>query len=1522
MNGTGRQRPRHEPYDEEVHDACGVGFLADMNARPSAEVLRLALLALARMAHRGAVDADGRTGDGAGVCTQIPHALFARERATLRCEPDALAIGSLFLSADAREAARAQRLIEAVLMEHGYPLPRWRDVPVDDAVLGRKALESKPTLVQLFIARPAAVQADQFEAHLVALRRVIEARAEHAGVRDLYVVSLSHRTIVYKALVRAIDLAAYYPDLRDPRFETAFALIHQRFSTNTAPSWSMTQPFRLSAHNGEINTIEGNRRWMHARGADIEAFGIGGLRGAAPIAPVRGTSDSSSFDDALATLTAAGRSAAHGMTLLMPPAWEHDDELAPRVRAFFDYQASLMEPWDGPALVVFTDGHVVGASLDRNGLRPARVVTTTDGLVLVSSEIGVLDIDDSRIATRGRLGPGGMVVVDLQQQRLVDRDTLLDALSESHPYWQWVAKRRIPMDEVRASRGPAAAPASDVRSLRAMGCTREELLLILGPMYKDGVEPLGSMGDDSPLAVLSASSRSLFSHFRQRFAQVTNPPIDSLRETVVMSLDVRLGAAGPLLVDGPLTGHHVYLESPILAPGDVDALLALRHEHWRSESLSLRFREQDGIDGFASALDELVRKAELAVQGGSSCLVLTDRGIYTEEAALPTLLAAAAVHQHLCRLGIRLRASIVVDAGDARDEHALAALFAFGVDAVCPRGGYEAIGYACASEDGVTDPAVVAHACTAYQATLKKGLLKILAKMGVSTLRSYRGAGLFEAIGVGEDVIAEHFTGTRSTIGGMGMGQIAEDTLERHRSAFATTAPALEEGGWHRYRKDGDAHAFEPRVVKALHSAIRSGKTIDYKSYASLVHERAPLAIRDLMEIRLGDAIPVHEVESTQDILTRFMSAAMSLGSLSPEAQQTVAIAMNRIGARSNSGEGGEPAELFWRPAPGSDRASNRIKQIASGRFGVSAAYLNSADELQIKMAQGSKPGEGGQIPGIKVTEQIARVRHASVGTTLISPPPHHDIYSIEDLAQLIYDLKRVNPAATVSVKLVSSEGIGTIAVGVAKAHADAIQISGHDGGTGASPRGSIKNAGAPWELGLSEAHQALVRGGLRGRVRLQVDGGFKTGRDVVLAALLGAEEFGFGTAALVAAGCLMARQCHLNTCPVGIATQREDLRKKFKGTPEDVIKFFVAVAEEVREILALMGVRRLLDIVGRTELIEERIPETGKASSVHLDRILVPSLGDSVVRHGEGVRNDPPRTGTGIDERLLEELRIDDGFVEPIELLLPITNADRAVGALVAGEIVRRTNAGRVPPRTVQLHLRGSAGQSFGAFCVDGMRLVLDGDTNDYVGKGMSGGEIVVRRPAASRDAVGQVIAGNTLLYGATGGFAYIAGTVGERFGVRNSGAVAVVEGTGDHACEYMTAGGIVILGPTGRNVGAGMTGGVMFALDSGDELMRRTHNEWVDIARSLSGAEEHWVHELLLRHLHATGSRFAEWLHLNWEMNRHRFRRVAPRGQIECVLPSLRRADAHVPSSAPTHAPMRQVSGSSVRSAPAAPV
>ena len=1070
LPGHGLNRPGLE------HDACGVGFLAEMEGRPSGRVMPLALTALARLGHRGAVDADGRTGDGAGVTTQIPYAVLQPDLDAIgfgQVPARDLAVGLVFLPRDGEGAQCARGLVAGALVAAGLGHGAWRQVPCREEILGRKASRSRPSIAQVVVARPDGATDDEFEHRLYVARREAAARAErHASLSGFSIASLSHRTLVYKALVRAVDLASFYPDLTHPAYTTAFALFHQRFSTNTTPSWALSQPFRLLGHNGEINTIQGNRIWMEARGGS-------------PLMRAAG-SDSASLDEALAELTDGGRDLLHALSLLIPPAWETDRELPGEVRDFFDYQACLMEPWDGPAMVVFTDGRVVGAALDRNGLRPARSVVTTDGLVLVASEVGVLDVAEERILSRGRLGPGDLLAVDLRARRLLDRDAIHGRLAARRPYGAWLAAQRV-RGVPEASFESTEWPAPATRVLRAFGYTREEAQLILGPMHREGIEPLGSMGDDAPLSVLSTESRLLFSYFKQRFAQVTNPPIDPLRETLVMSLDTHLGPRGDLRTETPEHARQLHLDSPILDEDELRAIAAWRRPQWRVRSLSLRFAAEGGAGELRVALRRLLQEAEIAVRDGASVLVLSDRGVGKRWAAMPSLLGLSAVHRHLVRRGLRLRTSLVVETGEARDDHQVAALLGFGAEAVCPWLALAMVRDAARGAGG--DSEAGSEAVRRYRYALGKGVRKILSKMGISTLRSYHGAQLFEAVGVADDVIAAHFTGTPSLVGGVGMEDIAREVLARHARAYEGAGDRLEEGSLHRYRRQGEVHAFDPGVVKALHAAIRTGAALDYKLYAALVHSRAPVTLRDLLEFRGGEAIPLEEVEKAEAILPRFMTSAMSLGALSPEAQQVLAIAMNRIGGRSNSGEGGEAPETFSTVLPGGDRPYNRIKQVASARFGVTAEYLVAADELQIKMAQGSKPGEGGQLPGHKVAPHIARVRHAPEGATLISPPPHHDIYSIEDLAQLIYDLKRVNPRATVGVKLVSESGVGTIAAGVAKAHADAIVVAGHDGGTGASPWSSIKNAGTPWELGLAETQQVLVAQGLREGVRLQVEG-------------------------------------------------------------------------------------------------------------------------------------------------------------------------------------------------------------------------------------------------------------------------------------------------------------------------------------------------------------------------------------------------------------------------------------------------
>src|SRR5437667_92117 len=1221
------------------HDACGVGFVADTQGRAGAHILPLALSALGRMAHRGAVDADGKTGDGAGVTTQMPYAVFDPELERLGihlASPGDRADGLLFLPTCPDRRRNCKKVVAETLARQGLRFLGWRAVPIDESVLGEKALRSRPAILHLLVGRPYGVSHGQFERKLFLARKEMEGRLHSFSMDEFYVASLSHRTLVYKGLLRGVDLGRFYLDLQNTAFATSFSLFHQRYSTNTFPCWALTHPFRFLAHNGEINTIQGNRNWMKARESDVHSPELTGSTWLKPLIQ-EGMSDSASLHNAVELLAMSGRDLTHSMAMLMPPAWEKDEELTHEQRAFFEYHSCLMEPWDGPATVVFTDGRIVGAALDRNGLRPARYLASKDGLVVVSSEVGVVDIEEDRILSKGRLGPGDIVAVDLRSGAFLQREAIHRHLAARRPYREWLRARRV--TEVPpaslSGRSGATVPDLNVGVQKALGYTREEMELILGPMYREGLEPLGSMGDDAPLAVLSSKPRLLFSYFKQRFAQVTNPPIDPIREALVMSLDTQLGPHLNLLAETPQHAAQLHLSHPVRENPELRALSAWEMEGWTSRTVSLLFRAEGGTRTFRRALNDLLLQAARAVEDGAAILILSDRGVDARHAALPILLAVSAVHHHLLRQGLRLRTSIVAETGEARDDHQIAMLFGYGASAVNPYLALETVRAVVSESSGSEQEAD--EAAARYLKSLSKGLLKVLSKMGISTLRSYQGAQLFEAIGIHEDLVQEHFPGTPSQIGGIGIEEIALEVLARHDLAFAQEAkPDLEDGGFHRYRKGGEAHAFAPDVVKALHALTKRGEPLKYENFADLIHKRDPLVPRDLLEFVKGDPVPLDQVEPVEKIFPRFMTAAMSLGALGPEAHEVLAIA----------------------------------------------------------------------------------------------------IYSIEDLAQLIYDLKRVNPKARINVKLVSEVGVGTIAAGVAKAFADNILISGHDGGTGASPRGSIKNAGTPWELGLAETQQILVMSGLRRRVRLQVDGGFKTGRDVVIAALLGAEEYGFGSAVLVAAGCVMARQCHLNTCPVGVATQREDLRANFTGTPEMVIQYLTSVANEAREILALLGCRSLEEIIGRTELLTARIPEDRfKVSKINLSRVLAGANLSAGPRKCLDARNDPPAESEHPDKKALDALHFGADTVSPLRMEMTITNSHRAAGARIAGELARRYRGRKLSPGTIQLRYKGTAGQSFGAFCVDGMELMLKGEANDYVGKGMSGGEIVISPPEALND-------------------------------------------------------------------------------------------------------------------------------------------------------------------------------------------
>lgn len=1452
---TGLYNPAYE------HDACGVGFVADMSGQPGRRALVGALRALDNLVHRGAVGADARTSDGAGILTQVPNRFLCATLPALAGRPvpplGDLAVGTIFLSrTDEGAAAHCRTLLDAALARRGLPVVAWRDVPVVPEVLGDEARVAMPLIEQVIARRPEGVAVDEFERLLALARREAEQRALAEGF-DLYVVSLSARTVVYKGLLAGSDLAAFYPDLADERYETALTIFHQRYSTNTAPTWTLAQPFRFLAHNGEINTVQGNRRWVAAREPSLRG-GAWGDR-LAEFAPIiqEGGSDSSALDNMLEVLVRAEQSPLAALALLVGEGWEGQTGLDPARRAFFEYHAPLMEPWDGPAALAVSDGVIVAAALDRNGLRPARYRLTADNLLIVGSEVGILEPageERAVVLESGRLGPGQMIAVDFATGRMLRHDDIIGELAARQPYAEWAAVRhRTVRAAVPAEDEPALDPAGLLHLQRRYGYSAEDLRLVLTPMGAEGHEAIWSMGDDAPLAILSDKPRGLAEYFRQRFAQVTNPPIDPLRERAVMALDTYLGPRAGLLAAGPAPGVLLHLPSPIATPQGV---LRIAEAGLRVATLAPSFAADEGGEALAAALQQLQDEAIAAVDGGATILLLTDRAAH---APIPSLLAVAALHQGLIRAGRRMAAEIVVEAGDAWSTQHVALLLAYGAAAVCPWLAIAGV-RALAAEEGAMSPA---EAERRYVAATEEGLLKLLSKMGISTVRSYHGSGLFEALGLGKALIDAYFPGTPSPLGGIGLAEIAVDIAAREAAAEAARAAAgkaaLPDHGFVRFRRDGERHTYAPVVVKALqHLAERKeGAAARFGDLtASRVEE--PLALRDLLTlVPAWEPLPLDEVEPVEAIRRRFIATAMSLGALSPEAFTTLAAGMDLMGARSNSGEGGEDPD-WYRPQPDGLQRHSKIKQVASARFGVTAEYLVHAEEIEIKMAQGSKPGEGGQLPGHKVTALIARLRHAVPGTQLISPPPHHDIYSIEDLAQLIYDLRAVNPSAKIGVKLVATGGVGTIAAGVAKAGADYVLVSGHSGGTGASPLSSIKGAGLPWELGVAEAQQTLIRSGLRDRVRLRTDGGLRTARDVVIAAALGAEDFGFGTAALVSMGCDMARQCHLNTCPAGIATQREDLRAKFTGTPESVVEYFTWLAGEVRALLASLGLRSLDQAVGRVSLLSAQ-PRLGRAAALDFAPLLARTP------QGKPIRHDPTwqrgKHHTPLADYLVDRSTPALNGVMPLKITASIRNRDRASGAELAGEIARRVAAGR-RPQPIEVTLVGTAGQSFGAFCVNDLTLHLVGEANDYVGKSMSGGLITVQptagfamaeAPLGSRP----VLVGNTVLYGATGGALFVSGAAGERFAVRNSGATAVVEGVGDHGCEYMTGGTVLVLGPTGRNFAAGMTAGRAFVLDEGDSFRDRCNQDTAALTRVTHGSEEAAeIRRLLELHRDYTGS------------------------------------------------------------------
>jgi glutamate synthase (NADPH/NADH) large chain len=1467
-------------YDgQHEHDACGVAFVATLSGEASHDIVAKAIQALRNLEHRGAVGAEPDSGDGAGILMQVPDRFL---RAVVDFDLPAsgsYAVGTAFLPREADDAAAACRRVEAIAEEEGLTVLGWRDVPTAPELLGSIAHSTMPSFRQLFVSPRAGELGMALERVAFCLRKRAEKEA------DVYFPSLSARTLAYKGMLTTEQLDHFFPDLVDERVESAIGLVHSRFSTNTFPSWPLAHPFRFIAHNGEINTVMGNRNWMRAREALLSSDLIpGDLERLFPICTT-GASDSASFDEVLELLHMGGRTLPHAVLMMIPEAWENHAEMDAQRRAFYEFHSAMMEPWDGPACVVFTDGSQVGAVLDRNGLRPSRYWVTDDGLVVLASEVGVLDIDPATVVRKGRLQPGRMFLVDVEEHRIIEDEEIKGELAAQHPYDEWLHAGLIKLGDLAEREHVVHTHASVTRRQQVFGYTEEEKRVLLAPMAKTGAEPIGSMGTDTPIAALSDRPRLLFDYFSQLFAQVTNPPLDAIREELVTSLNGTIGPEGNLLTPTPHSCRQVVLPFPVI---DNDELAKIRHINRDGDMPGFITHVSRGLydltgggEALAARLEEICREVSSAIEDGARIIVLSDRHSNAERAPIPSLLMTAAVHHHLVREKTRTQVGLVVEAGDVREVHHVALLIGYGAAAVNPYLAMESVEDLARDGHFVDTPPDVA--VRNLVKALGKGVLKVMSKMGVSTVASYTGAQIFEAVGLSQELVDQYFTGTVSKLGGIGLDTVAEEVARRHATAYPVDGlppahRALEVGGEYQWRREGEPHLFDPETVFRLQHATRTGQYDVFKQYTQRVDEQSErlMTLRGLFRLKgaadLGrDPIPLEEVEPASEIVKRFSTGAMSYGSISKEAHETLAIAMNRLGGKSNTGEGGEDADRLYDP----ERRS-AIKQVASGRFGVTSEYLTNSDDIQIKMAQGAKPGEGGQLPGHKVYPWVAKTRYSTPGVGLISPPPHHDIYSIEDLAQLIHDLKNANPQARIHVKLVAEVGVGTVAAGVSKAHADVVLISGHDGGTGASPLTSLKHAGGPWELGLAETQQTLLVNGLRDRIVVQCDGQLKTGRDVLIAALLGAEEFGFATAPLVVSGCIMMRVCHLDTCPVGVATQNPTLRKRFTGKPEFVVTFFEYIAEEVRELLAELGFRSIEEAVGHVEALDvARAVDHWKASGLDLTPVLhVPELAPDAPRH-RVVEQDH-----GLDKALDNELvRIAADALEkgePVRAQLEIRNVNRTVGTILGHEVTKRYQGDGLPDGTIDITFLGSAGQSFGAFLPSGITLRLEGDANDYVGKGLSGGRIVVRPDhSATFDAAQQIIAGNVIGYGATAGEIYLRGQVGERFCVRNSGAVAVVEGVGDHGCEYMTGGRAVVLGPIGRNFAAGMSGGVAFVLDLDEQ---RVNRELVDLNPVQDDAVEE-LEGLVRRHAEETGSSVAEKLLADWSASVQRFTEVMPR-------------------------------------------
>ncbi|MBK7251326.1 MAG: glutamate synthase large subunit [Gammaproteobacteria bacterium] len=1498
--------PRQGLYDPAFErDACGVGFVVDIKGRKSHAILAQAIQVLRNLDHRGACGCEVNTGDGAGVLMQMPHAFLkeaCRKSSILLPEPGHYGCGLVFLPRNPTMRRRLEERFDRIVQSEGQQLIGWRTVPTNSAPLGDTAKASEPFIRQVFIARNPELADDMaFERRLYVIRKRAYSEIRTStldGHEYWYIPSLSHKTLVYKGMLLTAQLPQYFPDLENPEMETALALVHSRFSTNTFPSWDRAHPYRYLAHNGEINTLRGNINWMRAREAlfESEVFGED-IRKILPIVNPNG-SDSAMFDNTLELLVLAGRSLPHAVMMMIPEPWSKHESMDDERRAFYQYHTSLMEPWDGPASIAFTDGVQVGAVLDRNGLRPSRYYITKDDLVIMASEAGVLDIPAERILRKGRLQPGRMFLVDTAQGRIVDDEEIKRAVATERPYRQWLDEHLVHLKNLPAA--PEVPPPDHDTLLQrriAFGYTFEDERLLIDPMARSGVEAVGSMGNDTPLAVLSTKPRLLYDYFKQLFAQVTNPPIDCIREEIITSSEVWLGSEGNLLKPRPAACRRLELSGPVLSNEDFAKLRRLEGlPGLKTGLLPALFRVTRGDRGLVKSIEELCLMARRMIEEEEvNILILSDRGVNREFAPIPALLAVSALHHYLIREGLRLKVSLVLETGEAREVHHFSLLVGYGASAVNPYLAFESID-GMIREERLTG---VDHrtACSNFVKAATKGVVKVMSKMGISAVQSYHGAQVFEAVGLRQDVIDEYFTGTVSRIGGVAIDVIAREVLMRHHAAFPereVDGRTLPTGGLYQWRTDGELHLFNPGTIHRLQKAVRTGSYETYKSYAGLIDDQAENAytLRGLLEFKPSEAVPLEEVESVESIMCRFKTGAMSYGSISKEAHETLAIAMNRIGGKSNTGEGGEDPERY-RALPNGDSLNSAIKQVASGRFGVTSEYLVNARELQIKMAQGAKPGEGGQLPGSKVYPWIARTRHTTAGVGLISPPPHHDIYSIEDLAELIHDLKNANREARISVKLVAEVGVGTIAAGVAKAHADVVLISGYDGGTGASPQTSIAHAGLPWELGLAEAHQTLVLNDLRSRIAVETDGQLKTGRDVVIATLLGAEEFGFATAPLVAMGCIMMRVCHLNTCPTGIATQDPRLREKFVGTPGHVVNFMRFVAQDVREWMAKLGFRTINEMIGRVDRLEpRRAIDHWKARGFDFSNLLYqPDVGPEVGRYKQMEQDH------GLDDSLdvttlLEICRPAIERGDKVSAEVSVRNVHRVVGTITGSEITRRWGAAGLPDDTVRIRFRGSAGQSFGAFLPRGMSFRLEGDANDYIGKGLSGGKLVIVPPAGSTFVPEEnIIVGNVALYGATSGEVYIRGMAGERFAVRNSGVDAVVEAIGDHGCEYMTGGRVVVLGSTGRNFGAGMSGGIAYVFDEQGGFPAQVNRQMVNLEALEDPGDIEAVRAMIARHQEYTGSTRARAVLENWSAAGKRFVKVIPK-DYQRVLASIRRA------------------------------